>query len=141
VWSHSPQYSPRLAAQASRSCSQAGNSLQYTHTLEPRPLHTGSMLHFLVPRLAHGLVSRRGHALLAFRRNREMAASRFFMTGAERSAPAQPSEGKRQQYGQTDQTRQPQIQPHPGLGWRGLTPPNQAHAWEISVHHRPRRGV
>ena len=24
VWSHSPQYSPRLAAQASRSCSQAG---------------------------------------------------------------------------------------------------------------------
>ncbi len=56
VWSHSPQYSPRLAAQASRSCSQAGNSLQYTHTLESRPLHTGSVLHFLVPRLAHGLV-------------------------------------------------------------------------------------
>jgi hypothetical protein len=56
VWSHSSQYSPRLAAQASRSRSQAGSSLQYTHTLEPRPLRTGSVLHFLVPRLAHGLV-------------------------------------------------------------------------------------
>jgi hypothetical protein len=52
VWSHSAQYSPRLAAQASRSCSQAGSSLQYTHTLEPRPLRTRFVLHVLVLRLA-----------------------------------------------------------------------------------------
>jgi hypothetical protein len=45
VWSHSGQYSPRLAAQASRSCSQAGSSLQYTHTFEPSALCTGFVLH------------------------------------------------------------------------------------------------
>ena len=33
--------SPRLAAQASRSCSQAGSSLPYTHTLDPHPLRNG----------------------------------------------------------------------------------------------------
>jgi hypothetical protein len=63
------------------------------------------------------------------------------MTDADRSAPTQQSEGERQEYGQTDQTGQPQTQPHTGLGWRGLTPPNQTHAWEISVHRRPRIGV